>query len=159
MLIPGELVEAVITEAQGMSKRTGLTIGEVAERADRAPSAIRYYERAGLLRPPRRESGRRIYDEDVFETLALIDLAQDAGFTVAETRALMHGFDRATPASQRWRTLAEQKLDEIVRHIERAEQMRALLQRLTRCQCHTLGECVRSRKAAMLAAKLTLRLT
>jgi MerR family redox-sensitive transcriptional activator SoxR len=137
-----------------MSNSNSLTIGKVAERAGRAPSAIRYYERAGLLPAARRESGRRVYDEDVFEALALIDLAQDAGFTVAETNALMHGFDRTTPASQRWRQLARQKLGEVAQRIERAERMRALLERLMRCQCHTLGECARSRKAALTAAKL-----
>jgi MerR-like DNA binding protein len=43
-----------------MSNGTTLSIGEVAERAGRAPSAIRYYERAGLLPPARRESGRGV---------------------------------------------------------------------------------------------------
>src|SRR6059058_3293516 len=113
-----------------MHDGVGLSIGEVAERAGLATSAIRYYERAGLLRPPRRASGRRVYDDDIFEALALIDLAQDAGFTVAETKTLMHGFDRTTPAAPRWRALAQQKLEEIAERIERAERMQALLQRL-----------------------------
>jgi MerR family redox-sensitive transcriptional activator SoxR len=137
-----------------MSNHSGLSIGEVAERAGVATSAIRYYERVGLLRAPSRESGRRVYDEEVFESLALIALARDAGFSVAETNALMHGFDRATPAGPRWRALAGRKLEEIAERIERAERMRVLIERLMRCQCHTLGECVRSRKAAMAAAKL-----
>lgn len=135
-----------------MPPTQGLSIGEVAERAGINTSALRYYERVGLLRSPRRAAGRRVYDEDVFESLALIDLAQDAGFTVSETRILMHGFDRTTPPSQRWRSLAQQKLDEIATRIARAERMRELLQRLMRCQCETLGECTRARRAAMAVA-------
>jgi DNA-binding transcriptional MerR regulator len=137
-----------------MSNVTGLTIGEVASRTGRASSAIRYYERAGLLRPTRRASGRRVYDEDVFERLALIFLAQDAGFTIAETKVLLHGVDPAATASERWRALGKEKIAELTQRIERAEQMRGLLERLMRCRCLTLDDCARSRKAALAKAKL-----
>ena len=133
----------------------GLRIGEVARIARLNPSAIRYYEGEGLLRPARRVGGRRVYDRSVFESLALIALAQDAGFTMSEMKELLNGFARATPASQRWRALARRKLDEIAARIERAEQMRELLQRLMRCQCETLGQCVRRRTAIMLELGVT----
>lgn len=135
-----------------MSNSAHLMIGEVAARAGVAPSAIRYYERAGLLQPQSRVGGRRIYDDGVLETLSLIGLAQDAGFTIAETKVLLHGFERATPASQRWRTLAQRKLKEIRERVERAERMRGLLERLLQCECETLGQCVRSRRAALALA-------
>lgn len=133
-----------------MDTATNLSIGEVARIAHVNASAIRYYEDEGLLRPIRRVGGRRIYDRTVFESLALIDLAQDAGFTMSEIKALLNGFDRATPASARWQALARRKLDEIAERIARAEQMRDLLERLLHCQCETLGQCVRRRTAAML---------
>jgi len=129
-----------------------LTIGEVAAHARVNASAIRYYERAGLLPAARRKSKRRVYDDDVFELLALIQLAQHAGFTVAETRTLLHGFERGTPPSQRWRVMAVRKMKEIEARIERAERMRDVLERLLRCRCETLGQCVRSRKEAMSLA-------
>jgi len=136
-----------------MANTGGLTIGDVAARARLSTSAIRYYERVGLLTPPRRAAGRRVYDANVFESLALINLAQDAGFTVSETRILMHGFERATPPSQRWRSMAQQKLDEIAVRIARAERMREVLERLMGCKCRTFEECVRSRRAAMETAR------
>jgi MerR family redox-sensitive transcriptional activator SoxR len=137
---------------------TMFAIGEVAARASIAASAVRYYERAGLLRAPKRVSGRRTYDATVFETLALIELAQNAGFTVAEIRVLLHGFEGSTPASQRWRSLARSKLEEITQRIERAHRMHEVLERLLRCQCDSLGQCVRSRKAVMaLAATASAR--
>jgi DNA-binding transcriptional MerR regulator len=129
------------------------SIGEVAWRAGINTSAIRYYERIGLLRLPRRVAKRRVYDASVFESLALVALAQDAGFRTAEIKLLLHGFERATPASQRWQALARGKLAEIAERIERAEQMRDLLERLLRCQCETLGQCVRRRVAAMPGAR------
>ena len=125
----------------------GLSIGDVARRAGVRPSAIRYYEDAGLIRAPRRQGGKRRYDALVFESIANVQLAQDAGFTTSEIRALIDGFERSTPASARWQALARRKLEEVTLRIESAERMRALLERLLRCRCETLGDCVRRRVA------------
>jgi len=126
-----------------------LSIGEVARRAGLRASAVRYYEREGLIHPPRRQSGKRVYEAEVFEALALIRLAQDAGFTIRDTRQLLEGFEVSTPASARWQLLARRKLEETQRVIAQAERMRALLLRLLQCRCTTLASCVRNRTAQM----------
>ena len=55
-----------------------LTIGEVARRAGLNASALRWYERVGLLPAPRRVAGRRRYEPSVLHRLAAIRLAQEA---------------------------------------------------------------------------------
>src|SRR5690242_11443468 len=127
-----------------------LSIGEVARRADLTVSALRYYEREGLIDPPRRQSGKRVYEPKIFEALALIRLAQEAGFTIRETRQLLDGFEVATPASVRWQVLARQKLRQTQELIVRAERVRELLLRLLQCRCTTLSSCVRNRTARMV---------
>ena len=129
-----------------------LSIGAIAQRTRLAPSAIRYYEAAGLIPPPRRVGGKRAYDSSVFEAIALVRLAQDAGFTLAEVRALLAGFDDRTPASARWRVMASKKLADVTERIERAQRMKLLLERLVRCRCETLSECVRSKADALRRA-------
>jgi MerR family redox-sensitive transcriptional activator SoxR len=124
-----------------------LSIGVIAQRTGLRVSAIRYYEGAGLIEPARRISGRRVYDRGVFESIALVRLAQEAGFTVAEIRELLSGFASATPASTRWQALARRKLIEVHDRIERAQRMKELLERLLRCRCETLGQCVQKRVA------------
>lgn len=126
-----------------MADESRLMIGEVARRAGFRPSALRYYESVGLIEAPRRRSGRRFYDGDVLEVLRVVRLAQDAGFSLAEIRRLLHGFDRRTPASDRWRGLAERKLREVGALIERARRMQRLLEGLLACECRDLADCVR----------------
>ncbi|MCF6196292.1 MAG: MerR family transcriptional regulator, partial [Emcibacter sp.] len=64
-------------------------IGEVAKRAGLAASAIRYYEREGLIPRADRKGNARVYGADIFDRLMLIELAKSAGFTIAETRKLV----------------------------------------------------------------------
>ena len=120
-----------------------LSIGEVARRARVRTSALRYYEKAGLLAPPPRENGQRRYAATVFHALALIAAAKRAGFTIAETRHLISGFASDVPASARWRALAQRKAKELAAVIADARRKEALLRRALRCRCRDLEECGR----------------
>jgi MerR family redox-sensitive transcriptional activator SoxR len=120
-----------------------LTIGEVAQRAGLRNSAIRYYEDIGVLPQPERVyGGCRRYSARVFQQLAFIQLAQQAGFSMAEIQTLVSGFDETAPLGVRWRTLAEQKLAELDVLISRAQGMKRVLKEGIRCQCLNLDECL-----------------
>src|SRR5215471_13701104 len=72
-----------------MSSYTGLRmrIGELARRSGLAATALRFYEKAGLLPDPvRTASGYREYTTDVLSRLAFIRAAQAVGLTVGEIR-------------------------------------------------------------------------
>lgn len=122
----------------------GLSIGEVARRAHIRASAIRYYEQAGLLPAPRRASGQRRYDPDILDRLALIQFAQQAGFTIREIRTLFEGFGAETPMSLRWQILAHDKLAEVDALLDRAQRMRILLGRSLACGCLRLDDCAKA---------------
>lgn len=67
-----------------------LNVSELAEHAGIAPSAVRYYERVGLLSPPSRAAnGYRVYDEDAVAELAFIAKAQGIGMTLDEIQELL----------------------------------------------------------------------
>ncbi|HLW03758.1 MAG TPA: MerR family transcriptional regulator [Ktedonobacterales bacterium] len=121
-----------------------LTISEVARRAGIRPSAIRYYESSGVLPTPRRASGRRRYDASIVQRLAVVQLAQEAGFTIAEIKSLFSNFAPETPAWERWQPLATRKLTEVEALIIRAQKMKRLLEVcLLECRCLTMEECAR----------------
>ena len=115
-----------------------LTIGQTAELAGIATSALRFYERRGLLEAPVRASGQRRYNTSVLRRLAMIRVGQDAGFTLAQIRTLLGGLDQDKPPSEDWRALARAKLEDVNALIRRAEAMRLLLQDGLACHCLTL---------------------
>src|SRR5260221_13970398 len=109
-----------------MQQAAQMTIGEVALRVGVRTSALRFYERKGLLPAPHRINGRRRYDPDVIEKIRLIQLAQRAGFTVKEIRVLLYDFPADTPPSVRWQRLSSPKLDEVNALLARVTAMKTL---------------------------------
>ena len=109
------------------------------------PSAIRYYEKLGLLPRPDRVSGRRRYDTVALYRLAVIQQAREAGFRLQEIRTLFFGFRPAIPAEARWRKLADRKLAELHNLARQIRGIQRLLQRMqSKCRCKTLEVCGRS---------------
>jgi MerR family redox-sensitive transcriptional activator SoxR len=119
-----------------------LTISEVARQVGLQASAIRYYERMGLLPRAPRTSGQRRYDTTALYRLAIIQRARQLGFTLTEIRHLFFGFRDITRPSERWRTLSERKLAELDDLMDGIEAVRGVLRKLmTKCQCDTLDQC------------------
>ena len=124
-----------------------LSIGEVANQVGIRPSAIRFYEQAGLLTAPPRLNGRRVYQAAIVKQIRLIQMAQHAGFSVGEIRTLFHEFPTETPPSERWQTLASLKIEEIDQLIMRLNTMKTVLHRAMQCECPTLEDCANGLEA------------
>jgi DNA-binding transcriptional MerR regulator len=135
------------TPSQGILRPNAfslIAIGELARRTGVASSALRYYERVGLLSPAARAGGRRHYGAASAERVALIQLCQDAGFTLREIRALLAAGSRQGRA---WARLAEAKLRELETRIAQAERARMLVQHALACRHRTLIACPNFRAA------------
>jgi len=63
-----------------------MKIGQLAGRSGLNPSAIRYYERLGLLPAPHRTGGQRRYPIEALDRVLLIRFASDMGFTLSEIK-------------------------------------------------------------------------
>ena len=120
-----------------------MRIGEIARRAGLRPSAIRFYEKAGILPPALRKSGQRRFSAETELYLGLIGFARQAGFSVAEIRTLFHGFREGTTASARWKRLARKKHRELDLLVVKLKSMQALLKKAMRCKCMRLADCGR----------------
>ena len=87
----------------------GLTVGQVAQRSGAAPSALRFYERQGLISADRTAGNQRRYHGDVLCRVAMIRVCQQAGLSLVQTRtALAEAVpDGRIPGPQEWEKLAQ----------------------------------------------------
>jgi MerR family copper efflux transcriptional regulator len=116
-----------------------MRIGELARGAGVNVETIRFYERRGLIpRPPRRESGYRVYGEEHLRRLHFIRRAKDLGFSLEEVRELLAL--RAAPgvSCARIKQQAGEKLADIEGKLETLERMRDVLARLVK-ECRGRG--------------------
>jgi DNA-binding transcriptional MerR regulator len=113
-----------------------LTIGELARRAGVATSALRYWEDLGLMPAPDRISGQRRYPESALGLVGVILLLRDAGFTLAEQKAMTGG---ASP--DEWRRLAGRKLAELDEQIVQAQAARVAIDHALHCPHDDILEC------------------
>lgn len=115
-----------------MPKEQLVPIGELARRTGVATSALRYYERIGLLSPASRDGQGRRYTPESAERVAFIRLCQDAGFTLAETGCLLDAWGDGREPDDReprgWRQLAERKVAELDERIADAQRAKDLVQ-------------------------------
>jgi MerR family copper efflux transcriptional regulator len=127
-----------------------LLISQVAAMVGMAPSALRYYEEAGLLTPAERtEAGYRLYRPEVVLRIRFIQSASALGLKLAEIRDLIETSPRDADSEQSvMRAAISRKIDETRSEIEElTERTNALLrvekmlahQQLPSC-CH-LGDC------------------
>ena len=114
-----------------------LTIGEVAERAHVATSAVRYYERKGLLSPDARQSGQRRYRTETLRRLVFIRMLQDAGLALDE----IHGILSAATVKE-WKAIARQRLQVLDQQIAELEHSRSVLAAALLCRFdHPATDC------------------
>jgi MerR family redox-sensitive transcriptional activator SoxR len=129
-----------------------LAIGDVARRAGVAPSAIRFYERRGLLRADTRASGQRRYRTATLRRLVFIGMLQDAGLALDDIDGILNAETVAE-----WKSIARQRLRDIDEDIARLQHSRDLLAGALLCrynhpatECRIMGTEIDRRLAAEL---------
>jgi len=114
-----------------------MTIGELARRAGVAPSAVRYYERRGLLAADARQSGQRRYRNASLRLLVFIGMLQDAGLSLDD----IDGILQAGTVTE-WKTIARERVQVLDDEIERLTNARAYLQGALVCRYdHPATDC------------------
>ncbi len=123
-----------------------LTVGELAKLAEVNSQTIRYYERQGLLpKPPRSESGYRVFPAESIERIRFIKQAQELGFSLNEIKELLALRVNPFSTGADVRELAQAKIADIEAKIKTLSAMKKALTELTatckgngsasECQC------------------------
>lgn len=114
-----------------------MDISDVARKSGVAASALRYYERKGLIRSLETESPRRQFAPAVLDQLALIALGQAAGFSLDEIRVMF------TPGGEPHidRAMLSAKADELERMVRRLKAMIEGLRHAAACRAPSHAAC------------------
>ncbi len=119
-----------------------LTIGEAARRSGFAPSALRYYEREGLIASERTPGGQRRYERAVLRRLAFVRAARNVGLGLEEVRAALAQLpDSRTPTKADWTTLSRGWRGRLDEQIEALTRLRDSLDSCIGCGCLSLQHC------------------
>ena len=119
-----------------------LTISEVAGRANVAPSALRFYEREGLIASARSEGGQRRYQREVLRRIAFVRAAQRVGLTLEEIKQALAALPGSrTPTAADWRSLSRAWRPLLDRRIAELERVRDGLDTCIGCGCLSLRVC------------------
>jgi len=119
-----------------------LSIGDVAERTGVSASALRYYEREGLIRSARSEGGQRRFHRDTLRTIAFVRIAQRVGLTLEEIREALATLPaERTPNRADWERLSRSWRPRLDDQIAVLERLRDELTSCIGCGCLSLRAC------------------
>ena len=128
-----------------MQSQDLLTVSEVAERSGFAPSAIRFYDKEGLISSSRTSGGQRRFERNMLRRLAFIRAARNVGLTLDEiAAALLTLPESRTPTRADWTKLSKdwrQRLDD---QIAGLMALRDKLDSCIGCGCLSLKTCALS---------------
>ena len=119
-----------------------LTVSDVAERSGFAPSALRFYEREGLIHATRTTGNQRRYQRSVLRRLAFIRAARNVGLTLDEVAAALATLpDTRTPTKADWTRLSRSWRSRLDAQIAALEKLRDGLDSCIGCGCLSLQRC------------------
>jgi MerR family redox-sensitive transcriptional activator SoxR len=119
-----------------------LTITQIAERSGFAPSALRFYERAGLIHSSRSPGGRRRFHRTALRRLAFIRAARHVGLTLDEIRDQLASLpENRTPTPADWAAISAGWRERLDGEIEALTALRDRLTSCIGCGCLSLERC------------------
>jgi len=114
-----------------------ISIGQVARLGGVSTSAIRFYEKYGLLAEPPRRSGRRCYDPSIILQVRRIAGARNSGLSLARIKELLGQAENKDALN---RVLGDE-LESVRRKMTSLLQLEATLRAAMACECARPAMC------------------
>ncbi|PWJ22368.1 redox-sensitive transcriptional activator SoxR [Jannaschia seohaensis] len=118
-----------------------LTIGQIAERSGLTISQIRFYEKKGLISPPRNRGGQRRFPRAELRRLAFIRAAQRLGLSLQRIAEALGPPSERPPTPAEWAAIAEGIRGELDDRIARLTRLRDRLDGCIGCGCLSMETC------------------
>lgn len=125
-----------------MAIKRGFSIGDLASRTGLSVSAIRFYEKKGLITPDRNAGNQRRYEGADIRRLSFILIAQQIGLTIEQIKEVMTQLpDGRTPTKADWSKISRRFRKTLDDRIAMMERMRDRLDGCIGCGCLSLKAC------------------
>lgn len=119
-----------------------LSIGELSARSGVAPSALRYYERLGLIHSQRTSGNQRRYEQSQLRRVAFIRIAAQVGVSLEEIHTALESLpDHRTPNKTDWERLSKRWRGQLDERITLLQRLRDQLTGCIGCGCLSLKKC------------------
>jgi MerR family transcriptional regulator, redox-sensitive transcriptional activator SoxR len=119
-----------------------LTIGQLSARSGVSRSALRFYERKGLIAPDRSSGNQRRYPAVTLRRVALVQAGKAAGIPLERIRAALDTLPAGrTPTKRDWERLSHSWREELDERIATLEGIRGRLTGCIGCGCLSLRRC------------------
>ena len=119
-----------------------LTIGELSQRSGVSQSALRFYEREGLISARRTDGNQRRYPSVTLRRVALVQAGKAAGVPLERIRAALAELPTGKPPTKRdWERLSRSWKRELDERIATLEAIRGRLTTCIGCGCLSLRTC------------------
>lgn len=119
-----------------------LTIGELAARSGVSDSALRFYERKGLIRARRTDGNQRRYPSVMLRLVAVIQAGKAAGIPLEEIRAALDTLPvEKAPTKRDWERFSSRWRDDLAERIRTLEALHTRLTTCIGCGCLSLKTC------------------
>ena len=129
-----------------------LTVSQVSERSGFAASALRFYEREGLISAVRTTGNQRRYERNVLRRLAFIRAARNVGLSLEEIADALRTLPEArTPTRADWTRLSRSWRKRLDEQIAALSKLRDGLDSCIGCGCLSLRRCAMSNPADVAA--------
>ena len=121
---------------------TELTIGQLSARSGVSQSALRFYERKGLISAQRSSGNQRRYPRVTLRRVALVQAGKAAGIPLERIRAALATLpEDRTPTKRDWERLSRSWQAELDERIATLEAIRGRLTGCIGCGCLSLRRC------------------
>jgi MerR family transcriptional regulator, redox-sensitive transcriptional activator SoxR len=119
-----------------------LTIGELSARSGVAASALRFYEREGLIESTRTDGNQRRYATVTLRRVALVQAGKTAGIPLERIRGALDTLPAGRkPTKRDWERLSRSWADELDARIATLQAIRGRLTTCIGCGCLSLRTC------------------
>jgi MerR family redox-sensitive transcriptional activator SoxR len=129
-----------------------LTVGEMSARSGVPASALRFYEREGLISSRRTVGNQRRFTRDTLRRVAFVRVSQAVGISLATVRhALGLLPEDRTPTREDWACISQYWREDLDARIRQLERLRDQLSECIGCGCMSISKCALANPEDVLA--------